>query len=294
MKISEIFEKTSNDTIICLGRFDGLHLGHLELLNEAKNIKKNTFKSAEVAIFSILPTNDGLSIFSKEETLLKAQKNSVERLIFAKPDKEFFEISASDFLALLKENFNPKAIICGDDYRFGYNRLGSVETLNDFCKQNDILLKVLPLKMLNGEKISSTKIRRYLVGGEIEKANELLGSNYFVLGKVEKGRGLGKTLNFPTANVKISSQKVQLKHGVYQTRTSVDGKIYKSVSNFGEAKTFDCKKVLLETHILGFSGNAYGKEILVEFIRFIRENVKFSSKNELCEQVKKDIESCYD
>ncbi len=291
MKISEIFEKTSNKCIICLGRFDGLHLGHLDLINKAKSLKENYFIDAEIAIFSILPKGENNAIFSSQETYYKAKNLGVDLVIYAEPKKEFFEISATDFLALLIENFNPICIICGEDYRFGFNRVGTIKTLNEFCEFNDILLEIVPIKKVNGEKISSTKIRSLLIDGKINLANELLGENYFVLGKVEKGRGLGKKLNFPTANVKISSEKVTLKHGVYETKTKIDNKVYKSVSNFGAAKTFGCEKILLETHILGFSGNIYGKEIVVEFVRFLRENIKFSSKEELCEQVKKDVES---
>jgi riboflavin kinase/FMN adenylyltransferase len=141
----------------------------------------------------------------------------------------------------------------------------------------------------DGEKVGATMIKRLLLQGDLEKANAVLGENFFLLGEVFKDRGVGKTLGFPTANIRYPKEKFPLKQGVYQTRFWVDGKAYDGLTNYGARPTFDNEDVLTETYLDGFSGDLYGKKCKVEFIRFLRDVQKFDSVEGLKEQLNKDV-----
>ena len=186
-------------------------------------------------------------------------------------------------------NFNPVAIVCGEDYTFGKNREGTAEYLQNFCLNNGIVCRIAPILYAHGEKISSTLIKKLLSEGNVKTANALIGGKYFISGKVLHGRAVGRTIGFPTLNVEIPPQKAPLKTGVYATETIIDGKRYKSVTNYGSAPTFDETKVLSETFVTGFNADIYGKEVIVEFIGYLREDVKFDSVESLKKQLDEDV-----
>ena len=142
---------------------------------------------------------------------------------------------------------------------------------------------------MGGEKISSGKIKAFLGDGKVENANVLLGEEFFLCGKVEKDRQIGRTIGFPTANIPYPQDKFPLKTGVYETNVTVDNKTYKGITNYGARPTFDNERVVTETYLDGFSGDLYGKELTVHFVRFLRGVTKFESVDALKKQLEKDI-----
>lgn len=187
------------------------------------------------------------------------------------------------------QNFSPVFIVCGEDYTFGKNREGNAEYLKNYCADKGVFCTVMPIIFKNGEKISSTLIKKFLNDGDIEKANMLLGGNYFLSGKVLHGRAVGRTIGFPTLNVEISPRKAPLKRGVYATETIIDGNRYKSITNYGSAPTFDENGFLIETFVLDFRSDVYGKEVIIEFLKYLREDKKFANARLLQKQLDEDI-----
>ena len=211
-----------------------------------------------------------------------------KRVIVAEWEEKLFNLSPKEFLTKLVKLHNVKGIVCGQDFTFGKGAQGNVKTLKEFCKDNNIKLKVVKLKRHFTKQISTTLIKEKLLNGKIKTANYLLGDNYFISSVVEHGRGEGTLKTFPTANLKLSPDKFKIKSGVYATKVVVDGKKYNGLTNYGSCPTFNCDNFLVETYILDFSGIIYNKEIKIEFLDYLREIKKFNSPQELKEQIKKD------
>lgn len=289
MIIQSFFKKNDKKTVLCLGRFDGLHIGHQKVISSAKEYIKDK-PQLELCMFTLKRIdNSACSILSFEELCYKCESLGVQKVFFAEQTQDFFNISYDSFLNILYENYSPQAIFVGEDYTFGKDRLGTVRSLKSFCEQKNIECFSVSLEEKNGEKVSSTQIKTYLQQGEIEKANELLGDNYFVIGEVIHGKHLGKEIGFPTTNILLDSTKIPIKQGVYASSVIIDGKSYKAMSSFGTAPTFDVNKLVLESYVLNFDSEIYGKKIIVKLGQFLRENRKFSNKEELINQLKKDV-----
>lgn len=294
MKILDYFKPQTEKNVICLGRFDGLHLGHKTLIYKGLEIKNQLNDDSKLAVF-IFQRNAAIgrlnAIFTFRETIETLKGEPVDSVIVAPESREFYKIDKLDFVDTIFKNFNPTAIVCGDDYTFGYNREGNKDFLKTYCEERGVTFICLPLVKIKGEKVSSTKIREFLSCGEVEEASKLLGENYFISGKVEKGRGVGKTLGFPTLNIEIPEEKAPLKKGVYVTLVDYGKYQLTSLTNYGNAPTFSSDKVLLETHILDGEYDLYDKEVKIEFIRYLREIKKFNDAQELKEQIEKDVQS---
>lgn len=289
MIIQSFFEKNDKRNVICLGRFDGLHIGHQKVINAAKEYIKES-PETELCMFTLKRLNGGnSSILSFEELCYKAETLGVQKVVFADQTQEFFNITYDNFLNMLCENYNPQAIFVGVDYTFGRGKEGNVTKLKEFCLQKNIECFIVSLEEVNGEKVSSSLIKTYLSEGKTEQANALLGSNYFAVGEVVRGKRLGYEIGFPTANILLDLTKMSIKQGVYASKVTVDGKEYKAISSFGTAPTFGVDKLVLESHILNFNQDIYGKKIIVSLDSFLRDNVKFTNKEELKNQLKKDI-----
>ena len=265
--------------VLLLGGFDGLHVGHKQLLARAKSF------GLPVGVMSIFGGKSGESLFSQDERLDIFRRVDAD-FAFALPFEKIKNLSATEFIEILQKEYAPKAFVCGEDFRFGYQAQGTPQTLKAL---GQVCVEVHEIVMQDGEKVGATMIKRLLLQGEIEKANAALGENFFLLGEVFKDRGVGKTLGFPTANIRYPKEKFPLKQGVYQTRFWVDGKAYDGLTNYGARPTFDNQDVLTETYLDGFSGDLYGKKCKVEFIRFLRDVQKFDGVEGLKEQLNKDV-----
>lgn len=265
--------------VMLLGGFDGLHAGHKTLVESAKAYGLPIIATT---IFGG-KTEEELFTLSERESLFRAAGVDI---LFELPFAEIKDMEAEVFATLLTETFNPKAFVCGDDFRFGKGAKGDPETLE---RATRVRVEAKTLLTRNGEKVSSSTVKKYLTAGEIEKANMLLDEPFFLLGEVECDRGVGKTIGFPTANIAYPTQKSPLKKGVYETRVILDGKTYQGVTNFGARPTFGDEKIVTETHILGFDGDLYGKRLQIRFLRYLRDIQKFDSAEMLVEQLRKDV-----
>lgn len=263
-----------------LGGFDGLHIGHRSLLARAKE------SGLPVGVMSIAGGKDkGVFTFAERERIFKA---SGADFVFELPFEEIKGLSPDAFLTLLEENFRPKLFVCGEDFRFGANAQGNPATIENWGK---VKLAVLPLLEKDGEKISSRTVKSCLQEGNIPTANALLGERFFLLGEVVRDRQVGRTLGFPTANIFYPDDKFPLKQGVYQTTVTIDGVSYKGITNYGARPTFDNGLVVTETHLDGFVGDLYGRELKLEFVRYLRGITRFESADALKNQLTNDMES---
>ncbi len=274
------------DTALVLGTFDGLHIAHKKVLSAAEDAKNRV-----AVIFSLPPS---MVISGKTELLQTVEEKikmfhslgfSVERLDFNK----VHTLSAEDFLYSLLEKYNPKMICCGYNYHFGFGGKGNTELLREFCKHNGITLSVTPAVEMLGDRVSSSRIRQLIKNGDVETAEKLLSRPFCLTGVVTHGDSRGRTLGYPTVNFPYPDMLCELKHGVYATRININGADYSAVTYVGKRPTYKLEKTVLETNIIDFEGDLYGQELTINFIRYIREEKTFSSKEELKNQIKKDI-----
>ena len=284
-------------SIILIGNFDGVHLGHQKLFKLAKSYKKKFKLNIGVLTFDPMPKmffNKNLKNFRISNI---AQKNiilknlGVDFLITKKFDKSFSKIKSDFFIKeILSKKLEAKYIFVSNNFRFGNKRLGDVKQLIKNEKIYDYkIIKPEPL-ILNKEIISSTYIRQLLEAGDLKKVNRLLNRNWSIEGIVQKGRQQGKKIGFPTCNIDIKDYVISMP-GVYGVivRPKNSNKSLKAIANLGYRPTFNQKKILLEVHIFNFSGNLYNKYLSVEFIKFIRKEKKFSNVNQLRKQIQSDL-----
>ena len=292
-KISNIHKKS----ILLVGNFDGLHLGHQKLFNLAKKYKKNFKLKIGVVTFEPIPKmyfNSKLKNFriSSKSQKIKILKNlGLDFLITKKFDKKFSNMKSYNFIKeVLYKKLNAKYIFVSNNFRFGNKREGNVKQLiNNEKKYNYKIIKPKPFKLKN-KIISSTLIRKLLSNGKIEFANKLLNRCWSVDGKVEKGRQLGKKIGFPTCNIDIKDY-VLAKPGVYAVKIYRKNNNFplKGIANLGYRPTFNQKKILLEVHIFNFHANLYNKHLTIELINFIRKEKKFKNINQLKKQINLDL-----
>ena len=277
---------------LVIGLFDGVHLGHQELIQEAKKDQREitclTFSSAMV--HSIAHKSGGL-LLTEDEKEEKLKELGISRELVLPFDEETKNTSKEAFLSFL-QSLSPTRIIVGEDFTFGKNIEGKAKDLFSL-KEKGIEITILSLKEQDGEKISSSRIRRLLLDGNVEKAKELLSYPFFYTGEVKAGKHNGKRIGFPTVNIEVEPLKVKLKEGVYLTKTTVLGHTYLSMTNVGNHPTIDPLSIsIIETYLLGFDEEIYGKTIRVEFFAFLRPQQKFNSVNELHSQLQQDQETC--
>lgn len=286
--------KQEEELCIAIGMFDGVHRGHRAIIKEAVNTAHGKCIKSAVFTFDVHPRS---FIKDKEEPMILTSNSCkaeiIERLgadylFFVEFNENLRDMENTDFLEMLVKNLNAKVIVCGYNYNFGKGGKGNVTLLNEYENILNYDLKVVDRVTFKGEKVSSSTIRKKILLGNIKEANELLGYNLFCKGTVIKGKNLAHTIGFPTANVSIDDNMC-LRNGVYISLAYVDGKQYQSITNIGYTPTFENKFRVMETNIFGFSENIYGKEIKVEFLEFLRGETKFSSVEDLKEQVYKDI-----
>ena len=285
------------NSIILIGNFDGLHKGHQKLFNLAKRFKKKTLSKIGVLTFEPIPKmffNKSLKNFrisNKMQKINLLKKIGVDFIIVKSFDKSFSKIKSINFIKnIINKKLNAKFIFVSNNFRFGNKREGDVKQLIEFEKNlNYKIINPKPLK-INRELISSTLIREKLREGKIIEVNSFLNRKWSIVGKVQKGKQLGKKFGFPTANINIKDY-VEACPGVYvvKTRIQKNRRYIKGIANLGYRPTFNEKELLLEVHLINFSGNLYNKYLTVEFLRFIRKEKKFKNVNELKKQIRRDL-----
>jgi len=279
-------------TIYALGFFDGVHLGHRALLKTCRELAEKHSCRAGVVTFEAHP--DAL-VLGKAPALLTTSKDR-KRLLHALGaemvwelpfDKEIMSTHWSDFLTQLLEA-GAVGFVCGEDFRFGAGGVGTAKRLAAFCESRNLPCAIVAEQVMDGERISSTRIRGLLEQGDLAAANRLLGHPHILSGVVTEGKQLGRTLGFPTANLCLAEGLIVPKFGVYATTVAVDGKAYPAVTNIGTRPTVNGQGVNAECHLLDFEGDLYGKEVTVAFYEFLRPEQKFDSLKELKSQIAAD------
>ena len=284
-------------SIILIGNFDGLHLGHQKLFTLAKKYKKKHSLKVGVLTFEPMPKMyfnkdiNNFRISNQKQKINLLNKFNVDFVIIKKFNKEFSKTKSIDFIEkILKKKLKAKFIFVSNNFRFGNKREGDVKQLIKYEKiYNYRIIKPTPL-IKEKKIVSSSLIRNYLQKGKLFKANNLLNRKWSIEGKVQKGKQLGQKIGFPTANIDIKDYVLACP-GVYAVRVKMknNSKIYKGIANLGYRPTFNGKKLLLEVHLFNFSGNLYDKDLLVEFLKFIRKEKKFRNMEQLKKQIKTDL-----
>lgn len=278
---------------VSLGNFDGVHKGHQKLMKENIKISKEKNLTPSVLLFkentkNIL--NGEREYLTSLEDKIEILKNlGIECFCLLEFSDKFKDLSPYEFIEeILYKKLNTKYVIVGDNYRFGKMAKGDIKTLKKYEEDFAYKTKVVDFELDDGKIINSTDIRQMVREGKIEKANKDLGHPFKMQGKVIKGAQRGRLLNFPTANLKPSFKYVTAKSGVYFTRVNIDRNIYYALTDIGTNPTFENKKMKIETYIMDFSKDIYGKNISIEFLEYLRPDYKFNSPEELIAQMEKD------
>ena len=285
-------EKVNMGTAVALGNFDGLHKGHLSVLEKVLSFKENGYVPT-VILFDVHP-KEALTgktvrrLLTPEQTRKSLTEMGFE--IYTISFDEVKDFSPERFFAeILIKRLNAKAVCCGFNYSFGKKGEGDCRRLLSLAESAGIECCVQPETKVGGQTVSSTAIKDFILGGEPHKAAQLLGRNYSFTSEVIHGDQRGRTLGFPTANQKLDDCLVVPKYGVYETLVTVDGKKYRGVTNIGIRPTYLLDTVLSETNILGFSGDIYSKEITVELVKYLRTERRFDSAEALINQLNDDV-----
>lgn len=273
---------------VVLGTFDGLHKGHRAVIASAEgyDITAVTFTLPPKAVMSgkaeLLMTYE-----DRVKGLKKLGVSAVEPLDFS----TVRNISAREFLEYIKRRYEPSLIACGFNYRFGKNASGDTELLREFCAENNIVTMICEPESENGQTVSSSALRQLIKDGHIEKAADAILGGFSFTAAVTDGDHRGRTLGFPTINQRYPDNLVKPKYGVYEALVCFDGREYKGIANIGIRPTFETEEVYSETYIKDFSGDLYGRLITLKPIRFLREERRFGSVEELKAAIKSDVDS---
>jgi len=279
--------------VIALGFFDSVHLAHRKLIDSCKDLANQL--NAKSAVFTF--DNNPKEFFKKSHQKIIYDFDTrvdifdslgLDYVFYQTFDFEFANLAPQEFLNRLFK-YDVVGVVCGFDYTFGKNAQGDVNLLRQFCNQQNVKLEVCDQVLLKDQKISTTLISKYLLDGDLPKANELLGDNYRYTSTVSHGYAVGRDLGFKTANISINPKLLTIKEGVYLGYALFEGKKYKAMINVGQRKTFDDQEKKIEAHILDFNQDIYEKKLTLLFESFLRQQIKFSSIEELSIQLNKDL-----
>ncbi|MDA9070604.1 bifunctional riboflavin kinase/FAD synthetase [Flavobacteriaceae bacterium] len=290
---------SSEKTIVTIGTFDGIHIGHQKILKDLiKTAKKEGKKSVLLTFFPhprmvLQKDNKILLLNTIEEKSGLLEKMGLDYLIIHPFSKEFSRLTALDFVRdILVNKLNTSRLIIGYDHHFGKNREGNIHQLKEYSLLYDFKVEEIPAQDIDDVSVSSTKIRTALKEGNLKTANNYLGYHYMLNGTVVSGKKLGGTIGFPTANLEIKEPyKLIPKTGVYIIKTHINTVLYTGIMNIGFNPTVLGKHQTIEAHLFDFNEDLYGKEIMIEFIYFLREEHKFKSIEELVVQLNIDKEN---
>ncbi|MCG2430023.1 bifunctional riboflavin kinase/FAD synthetase [Aequorivita xiaoshiensis] len=288
--------KSDRHSVVTIGTFDGVHIGHSAILKRlVETGKKEDLDSVVLTFFPhprmVLQQHSEISLLNTiEERAQLLEKTGLEHLVIHQFTHAFSRLTALEYVRdILVNGLKAKKIIIGYDHRFGRNRTANIENLKEFGLTYGFEVEEISAKELDDVTISSTKIRNALNAGDIETANSYLGYNYLLTGDIEKGKALGRTINYPTANLKLKEKyKLIPKNGVYVVASIIEGKKIYGITSIGTNPTVGGKKRTIETHFLNFNKDLYGEEITIEFLKHIRDEETFDSIEELRQEIEKD------
>ncbi|GAB4371233.1 MAG: bifunctional riboflavin kinase/FAD synthetase [Calditrichia bacterium] len=304
MKIFRSVEEVqiNSPTAVTVGTFDGVHIGHQHVLQALKNTARECNCEDVLITFDphpqmVVEPKKGIQIqllTTLEEKLNILAKYDISSIFVIPFTREFSQMSYKDFIQkILVERLGVKVMVIGYDHAFGRNREGHYQQLQETAQKWGFQVRVVEPFLLDGEPISSTRIRKSLFNGDVERTAELLGRPYMVQGRVVPGSKRGVNLGFPTANLEVPDpNKLIPKPGVYAVDVTVRGQFYSGMMNIGHRPTFNHDPLTLEVHIFKFFSSIYHETIEVWFKKFIREEIKFRSPEELRQQLLKDKEIC--
>ena len=286
--------KNLTPTVVALGYFDSVHLGHRKVIETAQALAKELSATTTVFTFggnlrATLSRRNDKYVYSLAERKDILKEMGVDDVFVQPVDFTFLSMGKLAFLNMLNRKFDIKGYVSGVDYKFGKFAKGTTDDLEKFAEANSQVYKIVETLNEDGKKVSTSRIKIMLSSGDIKGANALLGRPFSVSGTVVKDRGVGTTLGFPTANIKIEKHKQTVKEGVYAGHVFIDGEYHDAVVNFGSRPTFGGNETLLEAHIADFDGDLYGQNLTVFFDRYLREIRKFFSEEELKKQLAQDI-----
>ena len=298
--ISELVGLTN--TIVTIGTFDGVHLGHQKIIERLVELKKQ--RGGETLLFTFDPhprkvlfpeqTDLKLITTTKEKCAL-LEKFGIDNVLVFPFTKEFSQTQADDYVSnIIATGLKTKMLVIGYDHRFGANREGNIETLKELAPGYEFEVEEIPAQEINQLNVSSTRIRRAIEEGDIKTANDFLGYEFFVTGNVVKGKQLGRTIGYPTANIFVEDKdKLLPKIGVYAVNVIYENKKYKGMLNVGINPTTDTdNKIKVEVNIFDFDKDIYGEELKVEFVKWIRNEEKFANLDELKHALANDKIAC--
>lgn len=289
---------TSNQTIVTIGTFDGVHLGHNTLIKELNKTANESALTPVILTFNphprlvIFPDDTGLQLLNTlEEKIALFRHYGVQHLIIHPFTKEFSRLSSSEFVrTILHSQLKVKKLLIGHDHHFGRNRQGSIAELGELAPLYNFEVRQLHEVTIDNTVISSTKIRKALLEGRVAEANNYLGYCYPIMGKVIHGKKLGRKLGFPTANLEVANTKLIPANGVYAVTVSIndDPDLFHGLLSIGNRPTFDNGEKSVEVFILNFNKEIYDRILTVNLNHFLREDQKFNSAEELIVQMHKD------
>lgn len=288
--------ESEKPTVLTIGTFDGVHIGHKKIIDRlTSSALAEGLKSVVLTFFPhprmVLQQNSDIKLLNTiEEKQQLLEQIGLDTLIIHPFDKSFSELSAEEFVKnILIEKLNIKKIIIGYDHRFGKNRSAGIEDLVIFGEKYGFEVEQIPAQEIDEVSVSSTKIRKALEEGHIALANSYLGYNYFFNATVIEGRKLGRTIGFPTANLKVSEDyKLIPQIGVYVVEGLLNGQKFKGMMNIGHKPTVDGKNLSIEVHFFDFEQDIYGKSLQISVVERIREEQKFASVEALQKQLEQD------
>jgi len=284
------------ETLLTIGVFDGVHAGHRYLLEKLQQRAAEKNLLSGVVTFnphpqSVLhPHSQLLWLNNPEDRVRSFQELGVKIVTVLTFTPKVAQLSAQDFMSLLKKHLKMQGIVVGPDFALGRSQEGDINLLRTLGHEMNFSVEVIPPFTIDGEVVSSTLIRQALIQGDMRRAGRLMGRYFYLRGKVITSDKRGRVLGFPTANLDISPQQALPGNGIYATITQVNGKRFPSATNIGIRPTFGEGEKTVETHLLNYKGDLYDKDMKVEFVQKLRDEQRFSSPEELKIQIEKDVQ----
>ncbi len=288
-------KKLEEKTYIALGNFDGLHKGHMTLINRVvdeallNGCKSLVYTFSNHPLTVAAPDKTPKLIMDNEQKLHILRTAGVDIVAMIDFTYEYMQTSAEEFIDILLDHYNAAGLVVGFNYKYGYKNQGNVEMLKEMAEEKGFELIIIEPEMDDEGLISSTRIRQHIEQGHISEANKLLVEPFMLKGTVVGGRNKGKLIGFPTANMSLDDKIILPKEGVYYTNLEINGEVHRSITSVGDNPTIsEGNPITVESYILDFDEDIYGEEIQVYFLEWMRGMIKFDSMEDLKEQMRQD------